>query len=226
MIFEVGACQGEDTAIYAQSFPRSTIYAFEPLPENYTVLQKVMATMGERGKPFQLALSDTKGEVEFHVSSGVNQVDETRREDCVSRSSSLLSPLQSKPASLEWLKFNKSIKVSTDTLDNFCAAQAIRYIDFMHMDVQGAELKVLAGASRMLPHIGAIWMEVAFEPTYEGQPLDSETTSWMKKRGFRKIYQVSYGSEGDALFYNMQRPLAWLRFAVLRLKQRCGLIKR
>jgi FkbM family methyltransferase len=224
-VFEIGACQGEDTILYAQAFPRARIYAFEPLPENFAVLRQSLANC-DRAQAWQLALGDTRGEAVFHVSSGVPASGLSAQDSAVSRSSSLLAPSAERPESLDWLEFRHSIRVRTDTLDNFCREHGIERIDFIHMDVQGAELKLLNGAKRMLPRIRAIWMEVAFEKTYEGQPLEPETTRWMAERGFRKIHQVSYGPEGDALYYNMHLPLAWPRFIALRLLQKVGLVKR
>lgn len=193
-VFEIGACQGEDTLLYAQAFPRARIYAFEPLPENFAVLRQSLAAY-DRAQAWQLALGDARGEAAFHVSSGVPATGGGAHDPMVSRSSSLLAPSTERPESLDWLTFDQAIRVSTDTLDSFCAEHGVDRIDFIHMDVQGAELKVLEGSRRMLPHIRAIWMEVAFEKTYEGQPLEPETTRWMAERGFRKIHQVSYGPE-------------------------------
>jgi FkbM family methyltransferase len=224
-IFEIGACQGEDTLKYAQAFSRAQIYAFEPLPENFEVLRQSIAVC-ERAQAWQLALGDVQGDAVFHVSSGAPATEVGSPGAVVSRSSSLLMPAAKRPESLEWLTFDRSIRVSADTLDSFCVQEGVERIDFVHMDVQGAELKVLAGAKRMLPRIRAIWMEVAFEQTYEGQCLEPETTRWMVDRGFRKIHQVSYGPEGDALYYNMRMPLSCLRFIVLRLLQKIGVVER
>jgi len=224
VVFEIGACQGEDTMLYARAFPRANIYAFEPLADNYAVLRQLSAACNSI-ETHKLALGDMRGEAVFHVSSGAAAT-EGDSIPSVSRSSSLLPPTQTRPDVLKWLEFKQTVCVDTDTVDQFCADRGIEKIDFVHMDVQGAEMKVLAGARRMLPRIKAIWMEVAFEPTYVGQPLEPETTRWMAERGFRKIHQVSYGPEGDALYYNMRLVLAWPRFVVLRLMQRFGLVER
>jgi FkbM family methyltransferase len=223
VVFEIGACEGEHTAGYARAFPRAKLYLFEPLPANggkiAAMLRKESWMTAEF---FPLALSDQAGEAEFHVSSSPD----AKHRSEANKSSSLMQPRVQRPEGLEWLDFQESIKVKTDTLDAFCHRQLIRTIDFIHMDVQGAELKVLAGAEAMLPRIRAIWMEVAFEPSYESQPLEPETTRWMAARGFRKIHQVSYGPEGDALYYNLRVPLAWSRFVLLRMMQKFGLVKR
>ena len=63
VIFEVGACEGEDTIRLKRRFPNASIYAFEPLPENAT---KVQQNLEKYRVPdvevFQLALSDTLAE--------------------------------------------------------------------------------------------------------------------------------------------------------------------
>ena len=47
------------------------------------------------------------------------------------------------------LSMMKKIEVSTRSLDSFCAEHDIDHIDFLWMDVQGAEKSVFAGASEM-----------------------------------------------------------------------------
>ncbi len=229
VIYEIGACEGEDTTKYARRFPHACCWVFEPLPANFTKLQEALARHPEiKAKAFCLALSNQSGAATFHVSSAAPAIEGTSSNEARAgnKSSSLLRPRDDKPVNLQWLEFSEAIEVQTETIDNFCEKQGITNIDFVHMDVQGAELKVLSGATRMLPRIRVIWMEVAFEKTYEGQPLEPETTRWMADRGFRKIHQVSYGPEGDALYYNMRLPLSWPRFIALRLLQKVGLVER
>lgn len=209
--------------MYAREFPRARFWIFEPLPANFGKLQEVFLRHPEiNAKAFRLALSDGSGTATFHVSSAGS----AEMAAAGNRSSSLLAPRNDRPASLQWLEFSEAIQVQTETLDSFCERNAVSQIDFIHMDVQGAELKVLAGAKRMLPQIKAVWMEVAFEATYAGQPLEPEASRWMAERGFRKIHQVSYGPEGDALYFNMRLPLSLPRFIALRILQRIGWVAR
>ena len=228
-IFEIGACEGEDTVKYARAFPGVRLFLFEPLPANADRIERLLAQDSSiKASLFRVALSDQTGTATFHVSSAAKgtESEPSAGKWAGNKSSSLLAPRDDKPAALQWLDFAETIEVPTEKLDSFCERNAVSHIDFIHMDVQGAELKVLAGAKRMLPRIRAIWMEVAFEATYEGQPLEPETTRWMAERDFRKIHQVSYGPEGDALYLNMRLPLSWLRYVALRLLQKFGLVKR
>ena len=56
----------------------------------------------------------------------------------------------------------------------------------MWVDLQGAELKALTGASRVLPKVKLIHAEVSFRPVYIGQPLFWEVNRFMRTHGFRR----------------------------------------
>ena len=46
IIFEIGACEGEDSIKYSRLFSNAKIYAFEPLPENIKLIQKNLLNYG------------------------------------------------------------------------------------------------------------------------------------------------------------------------------------
>jgi hypothetical protein len=94
------------------------------------------------------------------------------------------------------------IQVQTDTLANFCASRQIDTIDFIHMDVQGAELKVLAGAGDLISRIKAVWTEVERIPLYAGQPLKSDVERFMEDHAFLKLKDTVGAVSGDQLFVN------------------------
>src|SRR5262249_34968217 len=120
------------------------------------------------------ALSDQAGYAEFYVSSGVPQeLFAGERWNYGNKSSSLLAPAQAEPM-YGWIKFKRTITVATNTLAKFCAEHKIEQVDFIHMDVQGGEGLVLAGAAPMLQNVAAIWLEVSDAELYKGQPLRNE----------------------------------------------------
>ncbi len=73
-----------------------------------------------------------------------------------------------------WLKFAVFIMVSTIKLPNILTGEKIEWIDFVHLDIQVAELLVLEGAGNDINKIKMVWMEVENIPLYKNQPLKNE----------------------------------------------------
>ena len=76
-------------------------------------------------------------------------------------------------------------EIETTTLDIFCQSENITEIDFIQLDIQGAELPALEGADWILKSgtLGII-SEVEFTELYTGQPLFSDLDLYLKMRGF------------------------------------------
>ena len=213
VICDIGACEGEDSVRYARLFPRARVYAFEPLPANQALVRANFARYAvANAELVPLALSDRAGVASFNVSSG-RPPELFAGEDWNygNKSSSLLPPAQSGPMH-GWIEFKETITVPTATLDRFCAEREIHRIDFIQMDVQGAEHLVLAGAARMLARTTAVWLEVSSRELYRGQALDRDITRVMAAQGFSLAFAVSLGrttGEGDHLYLNRRRVRAW-----------------
>jgi FkbM family methyltransferase len=173
-----------------------------------------------------LALSDQVGEASFHVSSGKPR-DEFSGPDWNygNKSSSLLAPATAAPMH-GWIEFKEIVQVRTATLDTFCRERAIDRIDFIHMDVQGAEHLVLQGAADMLPHVTALWLEVSEQALYRGQKLRPEIEGILHAHGFRLGLEVRREIEGDQFYVNLRQARAWRYLAALRLRAFAGRIKR
>jgi FkbM family methyltransferase len=57
-------------------------------------------------------------------------------------------------------------------------------LDFLKMDIQGAEMQALEHGQARLAHCAMIQLEVSFVPLYEGQPTFGEIDVWMRAHGF------------------------------------------
>ncbi len=202
-IFEIGACEGEDTIKLRKRFPKADIYAFEALPKNVRRMKKNYTKYSAYGINTQeVALSNNNGVEKLHISSGhPTNLPRIKGWDYGNKSSSLLPPKEHKKIH-KWMKFDQQINVRTMRIDTFCGSQSIKKIDFIYMDVQGAELKVLQGAGSIIKHIGIIWMEVEAIELYENQPLKAEVETFMKKSGFVKITDTVGDVSGDQLYVN------------------------
>ena len=91
----------------------------------------------------------------------------------------------------ELVNLDFSFEIDTTTLDNFCQEEGINEIDFLQIDVQGADLDVLEGASKILNcGILAIQIEVEFSHLYTNQPLFADVDTFLRKHDFT-LFDVS-----------------------------------
>jgi FkbM family methyltransferase len=85
----------------------------------------------------------------------------------------------------ELMNLDFTVEMETTTLDNFCQAEGIKEIDFLQIDVQGADLQVLEGASSVLEtSVLAVQVEVEFSHLYVSQPLFADVDTYMRRQGF------------------------------------------
>ncbi|MBD1996777.1 FkbM family methyltransferase [Leptolyngbya sp. FACHB-541] len=85
----------------------------------------------------------------------------------------------------EMVNLDFTTELEATTLDTFCQQEGIEEIDFLQLDVQGAELQVLEGASQIVKNsVLAIQTEVSFSELYINQPLFSEVDTYLRSFGF------------------------------------------
>jgi len=158
--------------------PQLRIYGFDADADACEVanqnLQSRQITWKERHIP--LALSQAAGEQRLYV---------TRHPMC----SSLYPPnelfLQRFDGLLELMELDFTIDLETTTLDLFCQAEGLTEVDFLQIDVQGADLQVLEGSAALLDHaVWAIQIEVEPSPLYCHQPLFADVDTYLRQRGF------------------------------------------
>lgn len=138
IIFDVGANVGQTVGSYRSRFPNAVIHSFEPFEESFQKLKKHCASI-EKVHAHHLAIADTIGTAELHTHGD-------------SVANSLLPNAETSdlalPSSMSESKGTALVPITT--LDAFCADQKIDHIDILKMDIQGAELRALRGASDLL----------------------------------------------------------------------------
>ncbi len=84
---------------------------------------------------------------------------------------------------LESARLKCVAEIATVSLDKFVADNALGAIDFLKIDVQGAELDVFTGGTQALRSALLIVSEVEFVPLYEKQPLFGDVAACLRARG-------------------------------------------
>jgi FkbM family methyltransferase len=102
--------------------------------------------------------------------------------------SSLLRPNEAFLANFshlpEQMNLDFSLEIETTTLDEFCKSENIDEIDFLQIDVQGAELDVIRGAETKISNVLGLQTEVSFSHLYVEQPLFADIDSYLRKHNF------------------------------------------
>ena len=189
LIADIGAADGEDMARYAERYPHAAVLAFEPLKRNVAKLHLAADRFASQIRVYETALGDeNKVAADFWVSGGAP---ENRPGEAWSYSSSLFEPGEHTKVH-PWCTFEKQ-HTSVVRMDSVLRVAP----DYIHMDVQGAELKVLRGAGELLTDVKAIWLEIAEVPLYQGQPLRTDVEAFMREQGFYLIAHYGSHISGD-----------------------------
>jgi tRNA G46 methylase TrmB len=68
IIFDVGAYDGRSAEKYAEKFPKSTIYSFEPTPNSFEKLSQSLSSNSQMHL-HNIALSSFCGETDFYINN-------------------------------------------------------------------------------------------------------------------------------------------------------------
>jgi FkbM family methyltransferase len=167
-ILEIGCNDGSQTLWFLEIFENPKVYCFEPDPR---AIARFKTKVGQRSNVnlFEIALSDHNGNITFYQSGGQRDEESAKAmPEGWDLSGSIRQPrdhLKVHP----WVTFDQSITVKTATLDGWCNEHGVEAIDFILMDVQGAEIDVSRGGMNTLTKTRFIYTEYSNTELYKGQ---------------------------------------------------------
>lgn len=136
VVFDVGANEGQSTQWFLKRLKGCRVWAFEPVPSCYQAL-KTVTEKCPRVKTFPIALGEEAGMVSMHEAGGGSRIVEGREGG-----------------------------ISVNTLDGFCRERGIERIDYLKIDTEGYDFKVLKGAEGLLRKhaVGLVQVEASVNP--------------------------------------------------------------
>ena len=148
-IWDIGAHKGETTTYFRSKFVKSKIRSFEPIAENFRILQKRCANTTNHDS-YQLALGDEVKTVKIHLQNA--SVIHSLRPDLNVPSSSN----------------SKTEEVNQTTVDLLFDKFNCSKIDVLKIDVEGYEKNVLKGAESCLEKklINFIYLETGLDTRF------------------------------------------------------------
>jgi FkbM family methyltransferase len=158
-VIDVGANRGDTCSDWLRLFPHARVHAIEALDRYQLPLKAIAASSGGRMDVWQCAASDELGEVIFHEHSDHPS------------SSSLLRSTPWSHELLPFTKLDRSLRVDAIPIDTLFEQYEINLAAdvFIKLDVQGAEAKVLRGATETLKKTRAVLTEINLHDLYYGQ---------------------------------------------------------
>ena len=148
-VWDVGAHQGETALTFAQSFPQSTIRSFEPVTQNYQLLEKNCSGL-KNFCAYQFAFGERNKSAKIHLQDA--SVTHSLRDD-------LNQPNQQDLDSED---------IEVRTIDSVVSDFSCPSIDLLKIDVEGYELKLLEGSQKCLrdKRINFIFIETGLDKRF------------------------------------------------------------
>ena len=169
VVLDIGAHHGYYSLLASQKVgPIGKVVAFEPsLRERRNLLEHLRLNASTNVQVEETALGETDGSAELFVVKG-------RETGC----NSLRPPDVRQPT--------KAIEVRVARLDDFARQHNLERVDFVKMDVEGAELSVLKGATEFLERRPrpVIFCEVQDLRTRPWGHAAREIVDFLRQRGF------------------------------------------
>ena len=161
VFYDIGANLGLHSKFASQVC--SEVVAFEPYPPNYDRLVENLSTVPAKVETFQLALSDTEGEVQFSATDGVGQ--ETG------------------------VIGNGELTIDTARGDDLILENELPQPDIVKIDVEGAEGPVVSGMSDALANARRVYCEIHLS---ENQKTSIESYNWTPMELLKELESLGF----------------------------------
>lgn len=155
------------------------IFAFEADPFLFPAVKKNAASFDATA--VNLAACDREGTIEWNVANGGGQ-------------GSLFSHTDNYKQRYRGVAQVSRTTVACGRLDTFCRVNAVEKIDFLHLDVEGAEYEVLIGLGDLRPSV--IFLETISRDLWIGAKSCAQVHQLLSQMG----YCVAGDFRGDRLY--------------------------
>lgn len=193
LIIEVGANWGGDTERFANQ-SNTMIYAFEPTPELFEHLSEKFSSY-KNVYISSFAIDEEEGEAVFNIAG-------TGDWGC----SSLYSfdpEIHDKWEGRPDFQFTNSVVVQKKRLDNFIIENSINHIDYLWIDAQGNDFRVLKSLGDKIDIVKEGKCEGAYSVDLYVNTENNvnDIKAWLEKNGFVcSIVPDNVGKEADVHF--------------------------
>ncbi len=182
VILDVGGHAGQFAKLFARLAPNGHVYAFEPGSYALSILRTAIWVNRLRNVTIlPYGLGDTSGEVTLSVP--------IKPSGSIGFGLSHLGPVHttsSDDGRRNWSHINETIQVRT--IDEFVKAEHIDSVGFLKADIEGWEMRMLAGAESMISSFRPPMMiEVVDEYLRRAGDSSKKVFSYLRGSGYRSL---------------------------------------
>ncbi len=170
VVLDLGACLGTISLLMSRKVgPEGKIYAFEPVMGS--MVEKNLKANGiENVEVIKKAVGEKAGQIAIEVSDFV---------------------LDSSIAQRDYTKktgtYSKKLNVELISVDEFASKKKLDRIDFIKMDIEGAEELALRGAEMVIKKFKPAWSISSYHIDFDNEPQHEKLVRFLRDRG----YQIS-----------------------------------
>jgi FkbM family methyltransferase len=201
-VIHVGAHEGTEISNYQAMGVQKVLFVeanpvvFERLEANLTGVSNVQAV--------NCAVSNQNGTINLRVTS-------------MDQSSSILQ-LKRHLELYPNIQETHQVTVDSKTIDTLLQEMQLNPYDFniLNIDIQGAELLALQGATNWLKNVAGINTEVNYEELYEGCALIDQLDEFLEKHDFQRVATITHHPYWGDAFYVKKPLITMAAFAIAR----------
>jgi FkbM family methyltransferase len=178
IVCDVGSMNGADAARFSAAVPRARIYAFEPNPHNFSLMEARRGYFQQRNISLvPAAASNYDGAAEFFLVEAQDSQPDCRRG---------MSSLYRRTG--EWASA-AALQVPTTRLDTFLAGKCPQDARLaMWIDAEGAAYEVIEGLAGVMSQVHLVHVEVETTPCIgTGQKLYPQVSELLQRHGFIEL---------------------------------------
>ncbi len=189
IVLEAGANDGTDTLKMSKFWPEGYIYTFEPQAQLMPKLQEKLEEC-KNVTIFPLALNSYTGTATFYQNA---------------KNDGSSSLLEAADRYRGVFYVDTELKVPCITLSDWMVQEEIDHIDFIWLDIEGAELFVLQHSGDLLNQAKVIFIEMNFKEFRKGMSQYRDVAALLEGYGFRNLCMRGLPNQKNALFVKRKR---------------------
>ena len=191
IFFDVGAHKGESINKFLSIFDIESIYSFEASPVNFSELEKKLDDFKKKFCKTNIVIENIAlGDKENIVK--LKQLSESLS-STISEINTNSVYFKRKRKYLSYFKENfffREFEIKQEKLENYLIKNNLKNIDFLKIDTEGYELKVIIGLEKFLNNVSLILFEHHYDSMLVKKYKFSDINNYLINNNFKQIYKI------------------------------------